>query len=392
MTFDPVSASLDDAYRPGAVEALVDGGESLWVERKVAPPHGGLGATISAFANTEGGWLLLGVADDDAVPAEIPGFTPPGNAGLQDWLRDILGSELGDVPPFRAATIAVRGTPVSVVRVPPSAGAPHLTTVDGRCHIRENGRTVTVKRRADLIEILKRAGASLEIAAARLRELGAAPVAQRALGQPTETRALQSERMLVVLRAAPSYVPPTLLRTTTSRAAMQRSSEFVVGLAGVMNDDFSCRATQPEPALHAGGLAVLTEFEGRWWQRVTAAQDARGVLGVRLDGTNVDGVYKFLEQNLRPWLGACVEFLAAELETAGALGPAAVELTVGGIAGMSVALEGRWDQGFPVDAGNWFAGTSTLTAPADASARASLLDDVILQFARAAGVAVYSDD
>jgi hypothetical protein len=56
-------ADLDET----ALERLAAHGEDLFVERKRAIPNDGIGRTVAAFANSLGGWLLLGVANDGTL-------------------------------------------------------------------------------------------------------------------------------------------------------------------------------------------------------------------------------------------------------------------------------------------------------------------------------------
>jgi hypothetical protein len=56
----------------GLLKRLVYEGETLYVERKETDPQDGLGATVASFANTLGGWLLIGVTDD----RKVVGYTP----------------------------------------------------------------------------------------------------------------------------------------------------------------------------------------------------------------------------------------------------------------------------------------------------------------------------
>src|ERR1044072_7668483 len=86
---------------PGGEEAAVRGliarGEPGGVERKAAIPKGdGLCPSVAAFANTHGGWILLGVDDAGA----IVGWRPPGRSPIYDHLRE----QLRGVDPMPAFT------------------------------------------------------------------------------------------------------------------------------------------------------------------------------------------------------------------------------------------------------------------------------------------------
>jgi hypothetical protein len=46
---------------------LAQHGEDLFVERKQAIPADGIGRTVAAFANSLGGWVLLGITDQSGA-------------------------------------------------------------------------------------------------------------------------------------------------------------------------------------------------------------------------------------------------------------------------------------------------------------------------------------
>ena len=77
------------------VRELIRAGETI-AERKSDLPAEGLGPTVAAFANSGGGWVLLGVRNDGT----INGFLVPGRAEPQDWLRDKLRNAVDPLPPF----------------------------------------------------------------------------------------------------------------------------------------------------------------------------------------------------------------------------------------------------------------------------------------------------
>jgi hypothetical protein len=69
------------------VRRLIDHGEDLFVERKQELPSGsGFGATVASFANTLGGWILLGVADDQS----LVGYPNGAVLDLQSHIGHIL--------------------------------------------------------------------------------------------------------------------------------------------------------------------------------------------------------------------------------------------------------------------------------------------------------------
>src|SRR5260221_8264615 len=84
-----------------ALRRLIEYGEDIFVERKREPPPApGLGAEVASFANTLGGWLLLGIQDD----GKIVGWTPPPKSDLQSHVGNLLRNQLDPVPPYLADT------------------------------------------------------------------------------------------------------------------------------------------------------------------------------------------------------------------------------------------------------------------------------------------------
>ena len=79
------------------IDRLVREGETLFVERKERDPKVGFGSTVASFANTLGGWLLIGVDDD----GNVVGYEPPGRASLQDYVRDVLRRQVDPMPRLR---------------------------------------------------------------------------------------------------------------------------------------------------------------------------------------------------------------------------------------------------------------------------------------------------
>ena len=387
----PTSATFDELRQGDALDRLLAAGEGEFVERKRAEPKAGFGPIISAFANTAGGWLLLGVADKDVDGhAEVIGFAPPGNAELGDWLRDKLSAQLAEVPSFRAELLAYRDANIGVVRVPPSASAPHFMR-DGHVYVRENRRTSVVTSQQQLVEILERARASHETALLTLSTPGAAPVTESVLGLPRHSNALRGKAMPIVLRVAPIYVAPSLRRYVMSKTAVQRSQEFAVREALIIHDGVPRERPHAQPTLHDGGHSVQSTIDGNRWKGVRVAQDARGVLGVRLEGVNTDGVFIFVDDQLRSWLTPALGYLAEALASGGAVGPAALALSVGGIAGTTVVASGHVT-GFDPSVGNWFDTTAAWSDPFDAEAYLSVVDALARNMARAAGALLFDDD
>lgn len=97
-----------------ALRQLIDHGEDLFVERKrqlPKPPR--FGASVGAFANTLGGFLLLGVDDDK----NVVGWRQPERTDVQSHLAQVLEQQLDPLAPFVAELREMEGKEIVVVRV-----------------------------------------------------------------------------------------------------------------------------------------------------------------------------------------------------------------------------------------------------------------------------------
>jgi predicted HTH transcriptional regulator len=122
------------------VDRLLREGETRVVERKREIPRDVLGPAVSSLANTLGGWLLIGVTDEQ--PPRIAGYTPPGRAHLQDYIRDRLRGEVDPIPPFAAVEWATPKGLIGIVRVYESTDTHHMVRRTGAVFVREQGGKV----------------------------------------------------------------------------------------------------------------------------------------------------------------------------------------------------------------------------------------------------------
>jgi ATP-dependent DNA helicase RecG len=137
------------------VRSLCVSEESYYLEFKTAHAYGpsgsqprdvreiarDIGEAIVAFANSEGGDLLVGVEDDGNVTG-VPHGTDQVRY-LQSWRQQVQVSDDGGEPAVRIADVDVDGRRVLLFRVEPHAGAA-LVTSDGRCMMREGARSLPV--------------------------------------------------------------------------------------------------------------------------------------------------------------------------------------------------------------------------------------------------------
>jgi Putative DNA-binding domain len=111
------------------LDAMLAENETLFVEHKTSV--GGeafqVAKAMCSFANTLGGWVLIGVTNG-APNAGLPdGWEPVVGADLTDRVREALKENRVDpIPAFAATVRNVGEQPVGVVRVYESADAPHV--------------------------------------------------------------------------------------------------------------------------------------------------------------------------------------------------------------------------------------------------------------------------
>src|SRR4051794_18667380 len=97
-----------------AARRLVAHGEDLFVEfKQELPSRSGLGAAVASFANTLGGWLIVGIADDRTVV----GWSPTPGTDMQSHIGNLLRNQVDPLPPFVAETRLLEGKQIAVIRV-----------------------------------------------------------------------------------------------------------------------------------------------------------------------------------------------------------------------------------------------------------------------------------
>jgi Putative DNA-binding domain len=264
--------ALADLDEP-ALERLAAHGEDLFVERKQAIPSDGIGRTVAAFANSLGGWLLLGVADN-GTPV---GFNPPGRADPQAYIGQLLAAEVDPLPPYLAAVRRIKGTAIVVVRVFESADTPHLLRTTGALVIRTPKGTEAVTDQRLLLELARRGEDAL--LRAMSTRIGSGLIT-RELATPDHPPdiAVDDTGVAVAVRAALLTLAPQFSDWAIGREA----AETAVNVAGqlAVRVGIAANADEPDPR----GRGVVARWRGGHHYPVagTIAIDAGGTVGARI--------------------------------------------------------------------------------------------------------------
>lgn len=261
------------------LRGLIEHGEDLLVERKRQPPAPPrFGAGVAAFANTIGGFILLGVNDDKT----LHGWQPPEGRDLQSHIAELLRQEVDPLPPFVVEMRELDGKPIGVIRVFESVDGPHIVRGTGALYLRSSKgkEPVPVQDQRTLIELARRGREAEDEARVRL---AAQPVIGEVFWVPDwsgfnmrQTR--DDSEVRFVARAAPLTVTPPLRDWPLTRRAADRAHELVDRLVPrlpVSNRD-------PTRAPH--GRAMVTSVERATVtgarQAATIVMDSAGVFGV----------------------------------------------------------------------------------------------------------------
>ena len=211
--------------------------ETLFFERKMTVNGNALAKACSAFANTYGGLLVVGVADaDDALVGIEPLATEP-----QLWVKDTLRGLVLPMPSFRARWLNTDGgRGILVVLVEESTSTPHLLTRSGAIYVRNPGSSDPVpladqRRLLDLTARGERAALDATANAPKLLGLRL----QENVEPPTEVLALVATGVTADFEArlfsptTPEYLSLTTWGEVPNQRAEHRSAVWAQHSVGV---------------------------------------------------------------------------------------------------------------------------------------------------------------
>jgi hypothetical protein len=169
----------------GDVDTMLTLDETLFIEHKrgIGEPANSfkLRQAVASFANTAGGWLLLGVANGRVVADSGSPWAQPGARSLVDLVRDRLRGRIDPMPAFECRVMDDHPAgPLGVIRVYESSDTPHVLE-EGLVYVREPAgvrklatnslggtgpdtvnryEAVEIKSRAELLELARRSQAA----------------------------------------------------------------------------------------------------------------------------------------------------------------------------------------------------------------------------------------
>lgn len=334
MTFSIQNSPLE-AVDEAVLALLIDQQERWLVERKVSAEIGDLAKEIASFANTDGGWVLVGITDDGGVaPGEPNGQTKKLFGDPHQWLGQKLRSWLDPMPVFDADIRERDGQTVVVIRVWRSERAPIVHTEQGVVYERGASEAIGIRSQERLRAMTARREAFVAEARARVAAPSSLPLIDRALGVVSAANSsLVHDELRVIVRVTPlQVVEEAFARIALGRAATEASIDDVVNAAkrfgarayGNFDDSVTAKAVDLRPTIRQRGFStrLTVNFDFGMGQSdrlsVAYAADAGGVLGLSMRRRqNPIGTLSGLvaedvaEQWLAPAIALLLERLAA---------------------------------------------------------------------------------
>jgi hypothetical protein len=140
MPYNPFSKPIGEPLALNDLEELIarSVSEGYFVEYKADfPANNKVGHSLASFANTYGGWYIVGVkTDENNVAIDLPGLSLLSAPDPTSKIRDIAKSHISPVPIFQIQVLTVSSErAVVIVHVPEEQDTPFVTR-DGRIYRR----------------------------------------------------------------------------------------------------------------------------------------------------------------------------------------------------------------------------------------------------------------
>jgi Putative DNA-binding domain len=266
----------------------------------------GLVSAVAAFANTYGGWLLIGVTNRKPNGNAARWRDPQNAPTLVDAIRARLRGEIDPLPAFEAKLLEHADGPVAVVRVYESSDTPHVVLRSGAVFVREPAgttdaadpkrpgggsrgerayRATQIRSRQQILELAQRGRRSNARVLGLLDPATSPPLVTNglAIGHFTEQVRMQTTRGQIVVRMAP-YTPTPRFRgwatTTEAAARVVAAGEDLSDMHGMTGEwvwpdpsGATLLASNPRDKRHTDATGVPLQTDTR------IVLDAAGVVG-----------------------------------------------------------------------------------------------------------------
>lgn len=301
------------------VDRMLELDETLFIEHKLDIEKGAvkLMRAVAGFANTAGGWVLLGVSKGKIVANGDSLWARRDALPLVDLVRDRLRGRLDPLPAFEARVMNDHPDgPVGVIRVYESSDTPHIDIGTGVVWVREVAGTAKaeppqtapkgrearrlyrdeeIRSRAQLLELTNRG----RTAQRRVEELvntamltpAVASVGFHFEAHPDVRAVSNNGGALFLARLAPYSLSPRFRPWATTHAA----SGAVIRAAERFSDRHGLTGTWVDP--HPAGASIRVPIEHpphRPRDRPTV-DPVRGEARVSVDGIGVASAALWLE-------------------------------------------------------------------------------------------------
>jgi Putative DNA-binding domain len=399
------------------VTRMLDLDESLFVEHKRGFDHDAfkLRQAVAAFANTAGGWILVGVENGNILPDGQRDWLEVANSApsFADAIRDRVRTWIDPLPAFEARTIPDHPNgPVGVIRVYESSDTPHVMVDNGAVYVRDVAgvrdatspkksgagagaerryQAVKIGSRTELLALADRSHDATRRVSQLVETSAAFPLVADQLGLRMGRDASgnvtphHDDGAFVFVRLAPYTVSPRFRGWATTRQAAEAVRDAAAEFAGEKAD--AIELVVPDPA---GAAVQLTASAPHGSSFNTVTADARVlidgagltaaafVLGAPAPGRNRERLS--LETVATKIVAPPIRAAAKVLLDGGFIGRARCQIDIVGL-GNVLLLDRQGDQHQP---GVWAPTTLDITLPADDSDLSATASRAASAYARSA--------
>ena len=136
-----------------------DDAEGWFMEYKRSfPENRKIANSIASFANSEGGWYIVGIEEhkNESNPFEIVGFNLNGNKKPDDTITNIIKHNITPIPYFESKIVEIpENKVVLIVQVFEGYDTPYISN-NGKVYIRVNGTSEPLKDRYQFEKLLEK--------------------------------------------------------------------------------------------------------------------------------------------------------------------------------------------------------------------------------------------